>query len=360
MPRRTIGASPAPSGAGAAAPAGRGYLPIVEVWRGDTVESLHFGALAVVDSSGRDVAAFGDPGTVTFLRSAAKPIQVLPLLAAGAVERFGFTEREVAVMIGSHGGEPFHVEAVGAILARIGLDEGALQCGAHSPHYAPAARELRRAGTPPSAVHNNCSGKHAGMLALAVHLGAPVASYLDPEHPVQIRIREAIEAFSGLPAAAIRIGTDGCSAPNFALPIGRAALLYARLIDPDPSLGLLAGSARRAVAAMRAHPDMVAGTGRLCTELMRSGRAGLIAKIGAEGFYGLACRLQGRGVGIALKISDGEGKRSRFSVTIETLRQLGILEDAAAAELRERFVGPLRNHRGIRVGRIETIFRLKV
>jgi len=342
-------------------PEGRGYLPMVEAWRGDTVESIHFGALAVVDASGGAVASFGDPGLVTFLRSSAKPFQVLPLLAAGAAERFGLTESEIAVMIGSHGGEPFHLEEVRGILARIGLDEGALQCGAHPPMHPPTARGLRRAGVAPTPLHNNCSGKHAAMLALAVHLGAPIDTYLDPEHPVQLLIRQAIEAFAGLPPAAVRLGTDGCSAPTFALPIDSAALMYARLLEPPPDLGPLAAAVRRAVAAMRAHPEMVAGTDRLCSELIRTGAgADLIAKIGAEGFYGLACRRRGRSIGIALKIADGEGQRSRFSAAIETLRQLGTLDDAAAAGLRERFVGGIQSHRGLPVGQVKTIFQLKV
>ncbi|HKN46903.1 MAG TPA: asparaginase, partial [Candidatus Polarisedimenticolia bacterium] len=159
-----------------------GYVPLVEVRRGGTVESIHFGAIAIVGASGRTMATAGDPLIVTFLRSAAKPAQLLPLLDSGAVEAFGITDEEIAVMAGSHGGEPFHVDAVLSILGRIGLTEAALQCGAHAPYHRPSAEMLRERGGRPSALHNNCSGKHAGMLALSRHLRAPTETYLDPGH----------------------------------------------------------------------------------------------------------------------------------------------------------------------------------
>ncbi|MGH2668798.1 MAG: asparaginase, partial [bacterium] len=211
----------------AAPPRPHGYVPLMEVWRGETVESVHYGAIAVVDAAGRMVAAAGDPGETTYLRSAAKPAQALPLLESGAAERFGLDDRDIAVIIGSHGGEPFHLDAVRSILRKIGLEDAALQCGAHAPYHRPSARALRAAGASPTALHNNCSGKHAGMLALAVHLGAPVASYLDPDHPVQILIRARIETLAGLPAGGARTAVDGCSAPTFAMPLRSAARLYA-------------------------------------------------------------------------------------------------------------------------------------
>jgi L-asparaginase II len=314
-----------------------GYRPLVKVWRGDTVESLHHGVVVVMDDAGREVARHGDPSLVTYLRSSAKPAQVLPLLASGAAERFGFSDAEIAVMIGSHGGEPFHVEAVRAILERIGVGEEALQCGAHPPYHRPSAQALRAAHEEPTAVHNNCSGKHAGMLALAVHLGAPTAGYLDEGHPVQRRILAAVAALAGLAPGDIRTAIDGCSAPNFALSMSAAATMYARLIAPGGLPADLQAAARRVVAAMRRHPEMVAGTDRLCTALMRSASGGLIAKIGAEGFYGLGFERDGRGLGVALKVADGDGDR---------------------AGLQERYVGPLRNHRGLVVGRVDACLDL--
>lgn len=337
----------------------QGYRPLVVVRRGGVVESVHHGAVVIADASGRVDLAHGDPETVTFLRSAAKPIQALPLLQSGAVQRFGLTDGEVAVMIGSHGGEPFHVAAVQSILKKIGLGEEALQCGAHPPFHKPSAKALREAGLPPSAIHNNCSGKHAGMLALAVHLRAPIATYLDPQHPVQTHILEVLAEVSGRPASAIPLAVDGCSAPTFALPLASAAVLYARLVSPQGLRPELAEAARRAVATMRGRPEMVAGTDRICTALMREGQAGLIAKIGAEGFYGLGFERDGRGFGIALKVADGDGERARSTAAIEALRQLGLVTDEVASGLLERFVGEIRNHRGLSVGRVEPAFALR-
>jgi L-asparaginase II len=344
-----------------------GYVPLVEVWRGDVVESVHYGAIAVADAEGRLVAAAGDPGEVTFLRSAAKPAQALALVESGAVERFGLAEREIAVIIGSHGGEPFHLEAVRSILAKIGLSEEALQCGAHAPFHKPSARALRAACAAPTPLHNNCSGKHAGMLALAVHLGSPVASYLDPGHPVQARIRVLVEDLAGLPEGGARIAIDGCSAPTFAMPLRAAALLYARLVAADgPRARNGAGgresrdAAARVVRAMRGHPEMVGGTGRLCTVLLRAApERSLVAKIGAEGFYALGYVRDGAAFGIALKIADGDGERARTSAALAALRQLGVLGADEAEGLKARFVGPIRNRRGLEVGRVSTAFELR-
>jgi L-asparaginase II len=342
----------------AAADPAWGDRPLVEVLRGERVESVHHGAIVLADDAGGLVAACGDADLVTYLRSSAKPAQVLPLLVSGAADRFGFTEAEIAVMIGSHGGEPFHLEAVRSILKRAGLGEEALQCGAHPPFDRPTARALRLAQQEPSPLHNNCSGKHAGMLALAVHLGAPVGTYLDPAHPVQLRIREVVARLSGLETASVGVAVDGCSAPTFAIPMRSAALLYARLLGPGSLPDDLGRAARRAVAAMRARPDMVAGTGRLCTDLMRRGGDGVIAKIGAEGFYGLGYARVGRGFGLAIKISDGDGERARPTAAIDALRQLGVLGEQEATGLLERHVGPICNHRGLVVGRIRACFTI--
>ena len=336
-----------------------GYRPLVIIRRGGIVESVHHGAVVVVDDAGQVVGGHGDPEVVTFLRSAAKPVQVLPLLASGAAERFDLTTAEIAVMIGSHGGEPFHVDAVRSILRKIGLGEEALLCGAHPPYHKPSARALREAGRPPSPIHNNCSGKHAGMLALAVHLAAPAGAYLDPEHPVQTRILEALSALAGRPGADIPQAVDGCSAPTFALPLRSAAVVYARLMSPDRLPGDLPAAARRSMGAMRARPEMVAGTDRLCTALMREAGGGLVAKIGAEGFYGLGFERDGRGYGIALKVADGEGERARTSAAIETLRQMRLISDEQAATLFGRFVGEIRNHRGLAVAQVAPVFELR-
>jgi L-asparaginase II len=334
------------------------FIPLVEIRRGDVVESIHHGAIAMVDDGGRLMAAAGDPGVTVFLRSAAKPAQALPLLRAGGASRFGLDDAAIAVMIGSHSGEPFHLEAVRRILGAAGLDESALQCGAHTPFHRPTARALWRQGIEPGVLHNNCSGKHAGMLAAAVLAGADTRFYLEPDHPVQRQIRAAVETLAGLPAGAARPATDGCSAPTFAVPLRAAALLYARLAAPDGAPGGFAEALGRAADAMRARPEMVAGSDRLCTALIRESAGGVLAKIGAEGMFGLAFRRDGRGMGLALKIADGDGERARFSAALEALRQAGALPDGPAASLRERFVGAIRSHRGDVVGSVRTVFAL--
>jgi len=345
----------------------RGDVPLVEAWRGDMVESVHYGVIAVVGPDGVVRHHAGDPDVPIFLRSIAKPAQALPLLMSGAAERFGITEAELAVIMGSHNGETIHLETVGSILAKIGLGEDALQCGAHAPYHKPTANDLRRRGVAPSVLHNNCSGKHAGMLALAIHLGAPTGTYLEPDHPVQVRIRAVIETLAGLPAGGARLATDGCSAPTFGVPLRAAALLYARLIAAAGGAGRSAGEADaddlgrasgRAIAAMRRHPELIAGDDRLCTALIRTGRHGLVAKIGAEGVYGLGFAPEGRPLGMVLKIADGEGRRSRTTAVVEALRQLGVLGEADAQRLAGQFVGDLLNRRGLVVGRVRPAFVL--
>ena len=335
--------------------AAAGYAPLVEVSRGDATESIHMGAIAWVDAAGRAIASVGRAGATVVLRSTAKPAQVLPLIDSGAAARFGFADEALAVMTGSHGGEPFHVRAVATILETIGLDESALQCGAHAPYHRPSAAALRAAGREPGPLHNNCSGKHAGMLAQAVHLNAPVDRYLEPDHPVQTAIRRRLEALTGGMTSDVLV--DGCSAPTFAVPLSGLALLYARLAEAEGGRDAALG---RAAGAMRAHPLMVAGSDRLCTVLMSEGAAArLIAKIGAEGVYGLGWVSDGRGQGLALKIGDGEGERARTTTAVEALRQAGVLSHRTAAALRDRFVGEVRNHRGRVVGRVAPVFALR-
>jgi L-asparaginase II len=202
------------------------------------------------------------------------------------------------------------------------------------------------------------------MLALAIHLGAPTDTYLEPDHPVQVRIRAVIETLAGLPPGGARLATDGCSAPTFGVPLRAAALLYARLVaaavggSGPAGVGDLMPAARRAIAAMRGHPEMIAGDDRLCTALIRSGRHGLVAKIGAEGVYGLGFAPEGRPLGMALKIADGEGRRSRTTAVVEALRQLGVLGDEQAQSIAGQFVGDLRNRRGLVVGRVRPAFVL--
>src|SRR5438105_10144054 len=200
--------------------------PLVEVWRGPIVESLHRGHLIAVDGSGQTITALGAPETFTYLRSSGKPFQAIPLIASGAADRFGFTTQDIAIACGSHSGEPAHVETASSMLRKIGLDESALKCGVHVPFSAEVARDLARNQKQPSVLQNNCSGKHAAMLALARHVGAPTGSYDDWRNPVQQAIAKTVSDFSDIPLEQIAVGVDGCGVPVFGIPVRAMALMY--------------------------------------------------------------------------------------------------------------------------------------
>jgi L-asparaginase II len=326
---------------------------LVEVTRGGRVESEHRGAIAVVDATGRSIAHAGDVGLVSYLRSSAKPFQLLPLVESGGADRFGFTDVELAVIAGSHSGEPRHVAAVQSILSKIGLSEDALQCGIHIPFNADSAKALRSAGREPSILHNNCSGKHAGMLAQAVDRGLSTHDYLDPQHPAQITIRQRLAELGGITFDEIGVGVDGCSAPCFAMPLRAAALAFARLAEARED-GL-----RRVARAMLDHSEMVAGEGRIDTDVMRAVPDRLVSKAGAEGYHGLGLiRPDGSAWGVAIKIADGDGKRGGHPVIIEVLRQLGVLNNTALAQLQSYHPWPVTNHRGLAVGEVRANFKL--
>ena len=338
--------------------------PLVEVRRGSLTESRHRGHIVAVDPEGKVRARRGEPETVTFLRSSAKPHQAIPLVASGAADRFGFTEPELAIACGSHSGEPLHTETVARMLAKIGLDVSALKCGAHEPFNAKAAQALRAGGAQPTALHNNCSGKHAGMLALALHLGAPVETYDQPDNPVQLAIVRAVAQFSGVPVEEIALGIDGCGAPVFGVTVQAMAWMYARLVNPPAAFEEETRAAvRRIVAAMLAHPELVGGTTeRFDTELMRAARGRVVSKVGAEGVYTagiLPTERWPQGLGLAFKIEDGENMRARPTVVIESLRQLGALDEMALAALAPYASFPIRNHRGETVGEVRASFRLE-
>src|SRR2546425_12118596 len=268
--------------------------PLVRVERGGVEEAIHLGHLAVADAGGRVHASLGDPDHVTYFRSCAKPFQAIGSLSAGIVARYELGAEHVAIMAASHTGEPRHVEIVRDLLRRTGIAESDLQCGAHWPYYEPAATAARHQMDEPLAVFNNCSGKHAGMLAAARALGAPLEGYLDPGHPVQAEVRRTVEAFTGCPPAAIRYGADGCSAPNPAVPLRAMAQSFARLlVSADPV-------ARLVVGAMTEHPFLGSCTDRLVTRLMELSRGRLLAKGGAAGLHCLADRESGRGLAVKL------------------------------------------------------------
>ncbi|MBV9960500.1 MAG: asparaginase [Acidobacteria bacterium] len=339
-------------------------VPLVEVTRGSITESRHRGHIAVLDGDGHVVAHLGRPETVTYLRSSAKPFQAIPLVATGAADRFGFTAAEIALACASHNGEPLHVETAASMLRKIGLDQSALKCGVHEPFSAEVVRRLRESGEPANVLQNNCSGKHAGMLALALHLGAPTETYDQPDNPVQLMIGRTIEQFSDVPLEDIAVGIDGCGAPVFGVTVQAMARMYARLVLPPESLDEETREAcRRIVSAMNTYPEMIGGglTERLDTEIMRTVRGRLVSKVGAEGVYTagvLPCKEWPRGLGLAFKIEDGEDRRARPTVVIEALRQLGVLTDGAYEALKPYASFVVRNHRGDHVGEVRAEFEL--
>jgi L-asparaginase II len=338
--------------------------PLVEVRRGAITESRHRGHIAVVDGDGQIVAQLGAPETLTYLRSSAKPQQAVPLVSSGAATRYGFTEREIALCCASHSGEPIHVETAAAMLKKIGLTERALKCGTHEPFSNRETRRLRERNEKPNVLQNNCSGKHAGMLALALHLGAPAETYDQPDNPAQLMIGRTIERFSGVPLEDIAVGVDGCGVPVFGVTVRAMALMYARLVAPPLDWDEQTRAAcARIVRAMTSHPEMVGGlTERLDTEMMRAAAGALISKVGAEGVYTvgvLPSEAWPRGLGFALKIEDGEDRRARPVTVIESLRQLGVLQGAAYQAVKPYSTFSVRNHRGDTVGEVRASFELE-
>jgi L-asparaginase II len=338
---------------------------LVEVWRGPIVESQHRGHLIAVNARGETITSLGSPDAVTFLRSSAKPFQALPVVASGAADRFGFTEKEIAIACGSHNGEPIHVETVQSMLDKIGLDQHFLKCGIHDPFSQEVTSQLKRSGNQPGVLQNNCSGKHAAMLALAKHLGAPVESYDQPAHPVQQVILKLVSDFSGVPVRDVVLATDGCSAPVFGIPVRAMALMYARLVSPsDDTEPATRRASERIVSAMIAFPEMIGGSrDRLDTELIRAGNGRLISKIGAEGVYTvgmLPSAAWPSGLGFALKVADGDDRRARPPAVIDALRQLGVLSANELQTLSKYSPTIIRNHRGDQVGEAKAAFTLEI
>ena len=324
-------------------------VDLVAVDRGPLREATQSGHLVVSDATGRIQAALGDPDRPTYYRSSAKPLQALAALRVGIGDRFALGEEEIAIICASHSGEPRHVELVRRLLTRVGIPEAALQCGAHWPYYEPAAEAARRQMPAPIPIFNNCSGKHAGMLAASRVLEAPLEDYLAPEHPLQQRIRCVVEELSGVPGSAIRYGIDGCSAPNPGLPLrGIARSLAALATAADPH-------ARAIVTAMTAHPYLVGGTDRFDTRLMEVTGGRVLAKGGAAGLHVSVERRLGQA--LAIKLESGEGTYTSAAV-MAALTQLGWLDNGEQAQL-AAFTRPvLRNHRKLAVGEARAIFHL--
>lgn len=348
--------------------------PLFEVTRGDIVESVHYGSIAVVDSGGRLVASYGDPQVVAFLRSSAKPFQVLPFVEAGGVDYFGLTPRELSIACASHEGSDLHVQTVEGIQKKIGVQEDALQCGIHMPGDVSAFKSLIANNQEPTPNRNNCSGKHTAMLGYARMRNLALENYLDIQHPIQRDILTAFADMCQVSTQAIQLGTDGCSAPNFAIPLYNAALGMARLCDPTQLSVERASACRKITSAMTTYPEMVSAYGEFDEQLMRTGNGKIVCKRGAEGYQiiGLlpdVLRPGSPGIGIALKVSDGDPSRTaldlthstrvRPAVTLEILRQLGLLSSEQQQALAPFGpVKPIKNHRGILTGQSRPVFEL--
>jgi L-asparaginase II len=338
--------------------------PLVEVRRGAITESRHRGHATVVDPDGEILFYLGAPETVTFLRSSAKPFQALPLLVSGAAEHFGFTDEEVALACASHNGEPIHTRIAASMLKKIGLGPEALKCGVHEPYSPAAAAKLRANGESPSVLHNNCSGKHAGMLAVAKHLGASTETYDSPESPVQLEVAHVVSQFSGIPVEDLAVAVDGCGVPVFGITIKAMALAFARLISPPNEFDKAARDAcARIVKVMTTYPELIGGTSdRLDTEIMKAASGRVVSKVGAEGVYTagiLPSEQWPRGLGLALKIEDGDDHRARPTVVIEALRQLGVLKDESLDAVARYAFFPVKNRRGDIVGEVRASFKFR-
>ncbi|HUQ16602.1 MAG TPA: asparaginase [Candidatus Saccharimonadales bacterium] len=330
---------------------------LLEIARGPLVEEIQRGHLAIVDAEGTTLAALGDPEhAVAYWRSSAKPFQSMALVASGAADAFGFAAEDLAVCSASHNGEAVHISRVAHVLDLAGNTPGDLQCGAHPPYDQASAAALERAGTAPSALHSNCSGKHAGMLALARHLGAPTEGYRRPDHPVQRLILETVCRFTGLRSDEIVIGVDGCGVPCFGISVSRMALAFARVMRPD---GLPVADQRAAAAvrgAMMSHPYLVAGAGRFDTDLMRIAGGRILVKGGASG---VLCAGLERGVGIAVKLESGSRHLgSGAPAIVAALRALGAIGDAELADLTAHAHPVVRNVAGQSVGETRVPFAL--
>ncbi|MDN4075956.1 asparaginase [Fictibacillus terranigra] len=331
-------------------------VKMIEVVRGGRIESTHSGHVAVVNAEGELLYSLGDPFRPTFARSSVKPIQAIPLLESGAAEAFGYDEADIALSCSSHSGEAQHTDRVHAILKRAGIQEEALQCGTHIPRSHDTYKELILAGKELTPLYSNCSGKHTGMLATAKFLGEPLESYFLPEHPVQKRIKRVMSELADFPEDQIGIAVDGCGVPVFELPLERLAFAFARLAKPEALGPKRQKAVERITSAMMKHPEMVGGTGRFCTDFMKTTRGRMFGKAGAESVYCIGDRETG--LGIALKMEDGS-PRAIHPATVEVLKQLNLLTESQVEELMHHYRPELKNARKETVGEIVASFALQ-
>jgi len=316
---------------------------LVEVWRGSILECIHRGHAVICDAKGEIRVSWGNPDLVFLPRSASKMLQALPLIESGAAGALGLNPEQLALACASHQGAAIHTERVTQWLAELGLSDDDFRCGTQEPSDQDARDALIRAHEQPCQMHNNCSGKHTGFLSVAKHLGAG-PDYIDLSHPVQVAVREAFEDMTGMESPGY--GIDGCSAPNFATTLRGMAQAMAKMAAGETGSDVRNLASARLVAAMARHPELVAGEGRACTELMRAMGGAATIKTGAEAVF--IAILPGPGLGIAVKIEDG-GTRAAEAVIASLLVQSGVLE-ANHPAAQKRLHGPIRNRRGIETG----------
>jgi L-asparaginase II len=319
---------------------------LVHVKRGNIVECAHRGNIAVVDYKGNILAAAGNPNHVTYARSTVKPLQALPLLESGAAKRFKLTDEEIAVVCASHSGQDIHV-----------LDVGFIQCGPHAPFHKVTAQEMREKGEKPTSLHNNCSGKHSGMLALGQHLEANLAVYLDLHNPIQQRMQKTIAEMCGMSPDQMETGVDGCGVPVFAMPMNKLAYAMARLGCSNELPSSRAEHCRRIISSIQRYPTHLAGENRFDTELMKLTDSKIIAKSGAEGIFALI--MPERKASIVIKLEDG-GNRGVFPTVVETLKQLKWIEPALLEQLKSFHQPENVNWAGTKVGEIRSVFQLQI
>ncbi len=320
---------------------------LVEVNRGEVLESFHRGVICIVDQDNKILYSQGDTQQVCYPRSALKFFQQIPLLTSGAVEHFGFNEKEIALFCGSHNGEQEHVETVRGILAKIGLDESHLLCGPQMPTLKEDANALIKNDLPPLRIHNNCSGKHAGFLAYCVYKNWSTADYIDPKHALHQEILDVIADFHHYPKSQIQQGIDGCSAPIFAFPVYNQAVAYKNLVHPAQFDESVQKACNTMVDAIVKYPGMIAGKKRYCSDLMRLSEGKLIGKTGADGVYSIGIR--DLNYGVCIKVDDGK-MGPQYNIAQAVIEQLGILSEAANKELRSYVHQENKNFGGLVTG----------
>jgi L-asparaginase II len=327
------------------------------VYRGDYLESSHDVHIAVVNNEGKLLYSYGNPDRLTFPRSSMKPFQAVPLIETGAAEHFRYSPAELSLSCASHSGEQIHREAVLHILERVGLTEEALQCGTHIPRDIESYKQLIRDGKDLTPVFSNCSGKHSGMLATAVYMHEDVSTYREIHHPLQQRILETIEDMCNIPKEEIQLSVDGCGVPVHQLPLLHAALGFARLAKPNETLAPKRAAALETIRnAMIQHPEMVGGTDRFDTDLMKIYDGRVVAKAGAEAVQCIG--LVEEGIGIAIKVEDG-APRATSVAAMEVLKQLGIGDQQIFEVLKDYVIAPVLNARNDTIGTIKADFVLE-